>query len=131
MAIVVTSMVTGCATVGVGPTPAEEAAAALSDFQAAIAAQDLEKIMASYSGDFNTQGMDKPGVRGLYEALSAQGLLQGITVGLEDCEIVVDGDTATATPMIINAPTGKVAYRCFLKKEADGVWRFVSNERVN
>ncbi len=129
--VTVAAMFIGCATTPVGPTPTEEVTAALADSQAAWQAHDLEKIIAGFSGDYsNSQGLDKSGLRGFFEGLAAQGILQSITMGIEACEIVVDGDSATATPITYDAPTGKTSYQYTLKKEADGVWRFINSEQI-
>ena len=128
---VILVMITGCATIS-GPTPHEQVAAAIADLQAAIKAQDVEKIMGIYSDDFtNSQGANKAAVRGMFENLQSQGMLQNIAIaGLDKSEITVEGDSATVTPVIINFSSGEISYGCTLKKEADGVWRLTNAEQI-
>ena len=83
-----------------------------------------------HSDDFNAQGIDKTALKGFYFDLYIQGILENTTVRLEEIAIAVDGNTATATPLVINTPTGKLQYLCELKKETDGIWRFISIELI-
>jgi len=132
LAIAVAAMVFGCATMSAGPTPAEEVMEALADFQAALKAQDVEKAIDVYSDDFaGPQGVDKYMVRSMFEGVAAQGMLQSVSVvGLDQCEILADGDSAKVEPLIVESPTGRLSYRCEMKKEADGAWRIVNADVV-
>lgn len=126
---VIMTMVIGCATMPVGPTSTEEVSAALADFKAAWKAQDVEKVMSLFSDDYsNSQGLDKSALRGFFEGLDAQGVFQSVTMSTEECEIVVDGDSATAGPVIYDPPTTSYSYK--FKKEADAVWRIVNSEVI-
>jgi len=118
-----------------GPTPEEEAKAALMVYQAAWEAQDMDKIMSVFSDDYsNSSGMDKAAARTFLEGLAAQGVLQTVKVNLEECEITANGDSVTATPVIYDSrtgkTTGKTTYRYTLKKEIDGLWRIVIDEQI-
>ena len=134
--IVATAMILsiciGCATMR-GITPDKEVTIALADFQAALQAQDLEKIMEFYSNDFiDSQGANKDMVRSSMEGMASQDMLQSTTlVELEEGAITVNGDKTTITPLVIDSPMGKMIFHCTLKKEADGVWRLVSSEQIN
>lgn len=120
----------GCATSPVGPSPADEVAGMLADYQAACEAGDVEAMLAAFSDSWsNAQGMDKRSLRSYFEGLSNQGLLQDTTV--EIGEVVIDGGNATVTPLSYDGPTGKLSFTSTLKKEADGMWRFVGGEPIN
>ena len=123
-------MVIGCATMS-RMTPREEVVAAITDFQASLKAQDMEKIMDLYSEDFSDpRGATKAMVRSMFERRVSQGTLQDITIeGLDNSEITVTDNSATVTPLIVVTPQGKLSYNCALKKEADGVWRIISAEQ--
>jgi ketosteroid isomerase-like protein len=126
---VIMAMIIGCATMPFGPTPTEEVAGVLADYQTAWKAQDVEKVMSLVSDNYsNSQGLDKPALRGFFEGLAAQGVLQSVTMSTEECKIVVDGDIATAGPVIYDPPTISYSYK--FKKEADGVWRIVNAEAI-
>lgn len=129
----VTAMVCGCATMTgttSGPTPEEGVRAALEDTGAAFAGQDIERMMAGISDDYsNSQGFNKSMVRSFFEGAIAQGAL-GARINLEKCEIVVNGDYATAEPIIVTTSMGNESQVYKYKKEADGVWRVISNELI-
>lgn len=112
-----------------GTTPAEEVLTVLAEHHAAAKAQDLERIMATFSANYrNSQGADKSAVRSYFEGGIAQDVLKALTVNMEECEIILDGDNATATRVIY--PMAGSAYMFKMKKEADGVWRIVNSEQI-
>ncbi len=123
-------MVIGCATMS-RITPREEVVTAITDFQASLKAQDIEKIMGIYSDDFSdSRGANKAVVRSMFEGMVSQDTLQDITIeGLDNSEITIADNIATVTPLIVGTPQGKLTYNCALKKEDDGVWRIISAEQ--
>ncbi len=129
---VILSMCIGCATMK-GTTPDKAVAIVMADFQAALKAQDLEKIMEFYSNNFiDWQGANKDMVRSEFDSMASQGILKNLTfVELEEGAIRVNGDNATVTPLVVDSPMGKMEFHCTLKKKTDGVWRLVSYERIN
>ena len=130
--VMILSKCIGCATIR-GTTPDKEVSIAIAEFQAALKAQDLEKIMEFYSNDFiDWQGANKDMVRSEFDGMASQGILKNFTfVELEEGAIRVNGDNATVTPIVVDSPMGKMTFHCTLKKETDGVWRLVSYERIN
>ena len=46
-----------------------------------------------------------------------------MTFDLDDMEVEEDGDTATAYPIDVNTPLGRVTLEITAQREADGVWR--------
>jgi len=79
--------------------------AVLADLQAAYRAGDVDGIVAVYSDDYiHANGTDKSGVQSYFKGLSASGALQNIIFGIEECEIVIDGDSATAGPVTHDSP---------------------------
>jgi len=112
--------------------PTEEVRAVLAGFRKAFKAQDVDRIMAVYSGDYsNSSGTDKSGLRVFFNGLSEQGVLESTTVSLEKCEIAVDGDSATAGPVTYDLPTGIQSWSYRMKRETDGMWRIIYDEPVN
>jgi len=111
--------------------PTEEVTAVLAGFRKAFKEQDVDKIMAAYSDDYsNPEGTDKSGLRGFFEGLAEQGALQNTTVGMEECETVVQEDSATAGLVTYSSPNSETRYQYKLKREADGAWRVVSSGQV-
>jgi len=110
--------------------PTEEVTAVMADLQPAWQEQDVGKIMAAYSDDYSAAPGSKSDLRAFFDGLGAQGALQNTTVGMEECEFSVDGDSATAGPVVYESPTSRTLYQYKLKKEVDGVWRIVNSEQV-
>jgi len=108
---------------------AREATAVLADLQTAWQKQDVGKIMAAYSDDYSdASGGSISELRAFFDGLSEQGALQNTTMGIEKCEIEVDGDNATVGPVTYDSPTGGATYSYRLKREADGAWRIYNSE---
>ena len=96
----------------------EEVTAVLAGFRKAFKEQDVDKIMAAYSDDYSDpKGTDKSGLRGFLEGLAEQGALQNTTVGIEECEIVVQEDSATAGPVTHSSPNSETQHQYKLKRE--------------
>jgi ketosteroid isomerase-like protein len=125
-AAMVVALVCGCAIVGKGPTDEELVAGTVADYNAALLAQDVEKILATISDDFEGQdGATKDQLGEFFEMAVDQGFLDDVEVNDEDCEIVIEGDTATAGPIEYNSAMGSLMMELTLKKDADGGWRIV------
>jgi ketosteroid isomerase-like protein len=126
------TMVGGCATTGgpSGPTPVESATAVLAEFHEAAKAQDVEKMMAVISEDFSNSQGDKQSMRSFMEGAAAQGIFEGMVINVDKCEVVFEGDSATAKPVGYETMMGNLSYTYTMKKEADGVWRIVSSEQI-
>ena len=109
----------------------EKVRAVLSDMQTGWESRDVDRIIAAYSDEYwNSDGTDKSGLHAFFIGLNAQGALKNTVVGLEKCEITLDGDTVDAGPISYDSPTGRSLYQYRFKSEADGVWRIVYNEPV-
>ena len=105
--------------------------AVFAGLQTAFEAQDVDRIMAVYSDDYGEpSGTGKPGIRTFFEGLAARGFLRDTRVGMEQCEFSVDGDSATAGPVVYTSPKSRTKYHYRLKREADGSWRIVNSETV-
>ena len=95
-------------------------------------ANDVERILAVFSEDFsNAQGANKAVLRGFFEAAISQGVFGSLEMSMEDCEIVVDRDSATASPVIFTTYLGSASYSYKMKREANGVWRITNSELIN
>lgn len=113
--------------------PRKAALAVLAELHKAQKAQDLDRIMATYSEAWtNLEGADKSGLRSYFEGALAQGAYRDLTVDRQDCDIAVDGNSVTVTPVAYRSPTRGTTYTSFtMQKEADGVWRIASSGSVD
>lgn len=129
-AIFAACLAAGCASV-FGPSPSEEITATLEQFHAAERSGDLAQVLDTFSDDYsNSKGATKSLLRGFFEPLIDQGLLQTMTISVENTEVTVDGDTATAFPVSYSTAAGTITYTYEFAKEPDGAWRIVKSEPI-
>jgi len=127
VATIVVALVCGCAILGKGPTDEELITRAISDYNAALVAKDLDKMMTVYSDDFEADnGGDKDDVRALLSGAIEQGYLDDLEVNDAECEIKIEGGTATVGPVEYSSAFGSMSFESTMKKEADGMWRIVA-----
>jgi len=108
-----------------------EVVKALAAYHQAEKKQDVEKMIAAYSESYsNSDGADRSAVRRYFEDAVAQGVYSALSVDMKKCDITMDGNIATATPVIYESPTGKTSYSYRLRKESDGVWRIINSEQI-
>ena len=74
---------------------------------------------------------DDPNYPEFFGVLISQGLLAGLVVDMAAMEIRVDGDSASAGPVMYHTSLGSNTYNYDLRREHDDVWRFVSTELLN
>jgi len=111
--------------------PVEEIRAALAGLKAGWEAENANAIIAAYSEQYsNAKGADISAVRSYYRSLASQGVLKNTTVSIENIEVDVDGNSASAGPVAYYSTTGKPSFRYRLMKEADGLWRIVGEEAI-
>ena len=119
------ALLAGCATGGKGASDEELIMSVLQTWAAAQAEEDIDKMMSTYSEDFSTYDIpDKDGVRGFMEEAIDMGYFEGVEVSLEDVEIEIDGDSATAYPIEWVSDAAELTIETVLKKEAAG-WLIV------
>ena len=125
--------VCGCATMAPsGPTPEEEVGAALDAYHNAEKAEDVDGMVAAFSEDFtNSMGATKSMLRAFFEGAVSMGLLPELVIDMENCEVNVEGNTATAGPVTYKTSSSTETYSYKLKKEEDGVWRIINSEPVD
>ena len=126
MATIFVALVCGCAILGKGPTDEELITRTVSDYNAALAAKDLDRMMEAYSEGFegeNAAGKDD--IRQLLGGAIDGGYLDDLEVNDADCEIKIQGDTAAVGPVEYSSALGSMSFEFTMKKEADGVWRIV------
>ncbi len=126
MAVTLVALTGGCATLDKGPSDEELVTATMEAMQSAIAAQDLDKIMALYSEDFFSEetGGGKAEVRTFLSDWIDQGVMEGVEVDIEDMKIAIEDGAATVAPVVYDSPFGQLLAEYTLKKE-DNTWRVV------
>jgi len=133
--LAVSVLVLGCASMQTtpvqAPDPVEDITSALSGFHAAMEAEDTEGMLAWVSNDYSDdQGLNKTALKGYLESLIAQGVFSSMEADVSNCQVVVDGNMPTASPVIYASYMGLTQFRIEWKKEADGSWKILSHNQI-
>jgi len=127
----VVTLIFGCACTPEGAGVEAEVMATMDEYRRAFLAADVEALLALYSEDWRDHhGSTKEYLKAGYEEMREKASHKGLEVDLSKIEVVVDGDTATVTPVTLSSPEGSITYTHTLKKEADGVWRLIRTETL-
>ena len=125
-ATMVVALVCGCATMGKGLSDEELIEQTLTAYNAAMVAEDIDKMMAAYSEDFEGEnGEGKEDISELLGGAVDQGYLEDLEVDVEDCEIKIEGGKAAVGPVVYSSAMGSITIEYTMKKDADGVWRII------
>jgi ketosteroid isomerase-like protein len=112
-------------------SPEESITQALLTMKAGFIANDVDQILSVYAEDFEgSDGRDKDAVREFLQGMVDQGLWDDMEVNMEDAEIVVMDDSASASPVSFVSDWGAVNIIYTFRKGADGVWRVFSSEQA-
>ena len=118
----------GCATFAKGPSDEELICATIEQWAAGLAAEDAEKVMATYSEDFESADMpDKESMGELIEMAIDQGFLEDVEVITDEAKTVIEGNTATYGPIELSGAMGSMMFDFTLQKE-EGAWLIISSE---
>jgi ketosteroid isomerase-like protein len=124
-ALVLTLSVAGCAggTMAKGPSDQELLDQMSTEFMAAVAAKDVEKLIGFCAEDFESGYLgDKAGFKDFLNMAVDQGYFDGIEIAMDEGELVIEGDTATKYPVPVDGSFGSVTVEV-LSKKVDGVWK--------
>ncbi len=123
-------LVCGCATFGRGPSDEQLIGNTLAEWKAGLVEENLDRFIATFSEDFSSsQGGGKAEIGDFIGGAMEQGYLEGVEVNVEDAEIKIEGDTATASPVELDGVFGVMTFGVTLKKE-DGTWRIIGMEEA-
>ena len=128
VAVLAAVLVCGCQSSG-GPSDKKLISAAMADWKAAVAAKDLDKIMAVYSENYvSVRGGGKDSMRGFIKGAIERGLMDNVKVNLEKAETTVEQDKAEFGPVEFISERGTFAVGYTLQKE-NGTWLIVTTGR--
>ena len=111
----------GCAGGGGGPSDAELIASMINDQTSALLAQDIEKTTMDYADDFTWDQGGKAEYVDFLNTAKDGGFLEDMTVNMDDLDVVVDGMSATAGPVVASGLFGDLTLNFDLEKR-DGKW---------
>lgn len=126
--LVTAVLVCGCQSVG-GPCDEELINCTMTDWKAALIAQDLDKVMAAYSEDYTSTRGGKDSVRKFMTRVFEEGYLDNAKVNLEKVEIATEGEKAEFGPVEFISDRGTFRLEYTLQKE-DEAWLIVGSRVV-
>jgi len=101
----------------------------MTDWKAALIAQDLDKAVATYSENYvSTRGSGKDSIRERITRIFDRGYLDNVKVNLKDAETTIDGDKAEFCPVEFSSNEDMFTRKYTLQKE-DGAWFIVGSKR--
>ncbi|MFP6583060.1 MAG: hypothetical protein VCD00_10975 [Candidatus Hydrogenedentota bacterium] len=124
MSVLALSMVvlTGCASTGGGASDEDVVNGIVAEMMAALAGQDIDKMVSFYSEDFESdQGGDRDATREFLAGAKEQGFLDGIEVDQSSSETSIEGDKASVGPIDLEGAFGALTLEFDLEKR-DGSW---------
>lgn len=125
MSVLALSMVVmaGCASTGGGGASDEDVVNGIvTEMMAALAAQDIDKMVSFYSEDFESdQGGDRAATQEFLAGAKEQGFLDGVEVDSASSETTVEGDKASVGPIDLEGAFGALTLEFDLEKR-DGSW---------
>ncbi len=117
-------MVAGCASTGGGggASDSDLITNLLNDYGAALQAEDVAKAMIAFADDFDSdQGLDKAGFQEFLQGAADQGLLEDMEIDQSEMEIVIDGASATAGPLVASGAFPAITFNYKVEKRG-GQW---------
>ena len=122
------ALIGGCQILRWGPSNEELINATLTDWKAALIAQDLDKFMAVYSENFvSMSGEPKATMREFMAGVFEEGILDGLEVNLEDATTTIEGDKAEVRPIKLSTAMQAITVELTLQKE-NGAWLVVGTD---
>ena len=113
-------------------TKESEVLAAMEAHVAARINGDVDAVLDSYSEDWeDSKGFRKSSLREGHLSFTVGATKTDVKIDLSTVEVVVDGDSATCSPVLIDTAKGRITYGYTLKKELDGVWRLVFTQTID
>ena len=109
-----------------GESIKESVLAAVRDFSAATAAGDVERQLAFYSEEWESDaGRTKADLRASYREQDQQAGSTDKRLVLDDAKVVVEGDTAIVDPISTRSSVGGGFFLFKMKRAPDGEWRCI------
>jgi hypothetical protein len=126
--LVAIAMICACASAPKGPTDEELVARLVTNWMEAVAAKDLDAMMAIHSESFsNSETADKAAWKAYLEWIIASGFMDGAETDVSGAETTILEDKATVGPLVLSTAAGVFNMELSLAKE-DAGWMVVSSE---
>ena len=123
--VLAAALIGGCQ---MGPTDEELINTTMGKWKEALIAQDLDKLMETYSEDFESmEGGDKEASREFLEGFFDEGYVNGAEVDLEEAETTIEENEAEVSGVELILDMGTITLDFTLQKEK-GAWLIVGVE---
>jgi len=127
LAIFIVALACGCQSSGL--TDEKLINTTMTDWKTALTAQDLDKLMATYSDNYaSDKASGKDAVRERMTKIFEQGWMDNVKVNLEGAAITIDGDKAEFGPVKFTSDEGMFTRQFTLQKE-HGSWLLVGSKK--
>jgi ketosteroid isomerase-like protein len=114
----------------VGPSDEQLVNTTMAEWKAAMAVQDIDKLMAAYSENYvSSRGGGKDSVREFMTNVFELGYLDNVKVNLEDAQITIEADKAKVGHVELTFDAGAYVLEYTLQKENEA-WLIVSSKRL-
>jgi len=111
-----------------GPSDKELINTTMTDWKAAHAAKDLDRLMATLSENYvSMRGDGKDSMREFLSRAFEGGFMDSVEIKIENAQITIEGDKATFGPVEFIGDRGTFAFKHILQKE-NGNWLIVGAE---
>lgn len=125
LAILIVALACGCQSSGL--TDEKLINTTMTDWKTALTAQDLDKLMATYSDNYaSDRASGKDAVRERMTKIFEQGWMDNVKVNLEGAAITIDGDKAEFGPVKFTSDEGMFTRQFTLQKES-GTWLLIDS----
>jgi ketosteroid isomerase-like protein len=122
-------MLCGCQILGLGPSDEELVSTTMADWKTALIANDLDKLMETYSENYtSTEEGGKDSVREFIAEAIDQGYLDNTEVNLEDAQITIEGDKAEVAPVELTSDMGTYVFEYVTLQKENGAWLIVGSK---
>jgi len=101
----------------------------MTNWKAALKAQDLDRLMATYSENYvSARASGKDSVRERMTGIFDRGWMDNVKVNLENAKTTIDRDKAEFGPVEFSSDRDVFTREYILQKE-DGVWLIIGSKR--
>jgi len=123
--VLAAALIGGCQ---MGATDEELISCTMGTWKEALIAQDLDKLMETYSEDYESmQGGDKEAAREFMSGFFEEGGLDNAEVDLEKAETTIEENEAEVSPVELMLDSGPIYLDIYLQKE-EKAWLIVGLE---
>ncbi len=130
LAVLAAVLVYGCQTLGVGPSDEELVSTTMAEWKAAMAAKDMDKLMATFSDNYvSTRGTGKDSMREFMTKAFESNFMDNVEINIEDAEVMIEGDKAVFGPVEFISDRGTFTLEYKLQKEEEA-WLIVGSTRL-